>query len=307
MSYVSRSEAREQGCPACKAAPGERCVGARGKARESVHRERIEATANLTGKAAVPTLSLNGSDLIDVTGVVVGKLVGLEIDLTGDPWEGYQRGGEGEPTEGERRGAVVQAVSPNPNVLTLGEGLGEPTEDGSRLFDAPDTVREVFDFYCATVPGKANSRLTQQTRKLIKRAMEERPVDQLKTAIRGLATSDYHRTNGYLALNYAIGKTKQTETVGDRIDMMAAKAPTHVVHADGRSSLNELLASVSPEVRSLVLEDVAQVRRMHQNTTHGPTLRLGNQALERLRGKPARIEPIIGEDGKLTGWRRVGS
>ena len=40
---LSRTAARKVQCPACEAAPGERCKGARHNERESNHRERVEA------------------------------------------------------------------------------------------------------------------------------------------------------------------------------------------------------------------------------------------------------------------------
>lgn len=39
---LSRSEVRSFPCPACDAAPGARCVGARDKPRESNHQERVD-------------------------------------------------------------------------------------------------------------------------------------------------------------------------------------------------------------------------------------------------------------------------
>lgn len=39
----SRTQVRQVACPACKAQPGENCIGARGKRRLSNHREREQA------------------------------------------------------------------------------------------------------------------------------------------------------------------------------------------------------------------------------------------------------------------------
>jgi hypothetical protein len=39
---VSRTAVREWRCPACKAKPGERCRGARGRPREANHAERVD-------------------------------------------------------------------------------------------------------------------------------------------------------------------------------------------------------------------------------------------------------------------------
>jgi hypothetical protein len=40
---TSRTDALNVACPRCAAAPGEPCTGARGKVRESMHRERHQA------------------------------------------------------------------------------------------------------------------------------------------------------------------------------------------------------------------------------------------------------------------------
>ncbi len=40
---VSRVQARAVACPVCGAKPEQRCVGARGRPRESNHKQRIEA------------------------------------------------------------------------------------------------------------------------------------------------------------------------------------------------------------------------------------------------------------------------
>jgi hypothetical protein len=42
MPSRARSQARRVGCPACRARPGERCVGVRGKPRAGCHAERWE-------------------------------------------------------------------------------------------------------------------------------------------------------------------------------------------------------------------------------------------------------------------------
>ena len=43
---LSRTAAREVDCPLCGVRASERCVGVRGRPRESNHRERIEAASD---------------------------------------------------------------------------------------------------------------------------------------------------------------------------------------------------------------------------------------------------------------------
>ena len=48
IRYPSRTEVRTVPCPTCGARPGQKCIGAREKVRESNHQERVtahEATA----------------------------------------------------------------------------------------------------------------------------------------------------------------------------------------------------------------------------------------------------------------------
>ena len=175
-------------------------------------------------------------------------------------------------------------------------------ESEAKLFETPDLITEVHELYRTTVAGKQRSRLTPTTRHLIAKALDERDVETVKRAVRGLAHSDHHRDGGWTALKYAIGKVKRDETVGDRIDMMAAKAPT--TSANGRAKLSELLVNVSPGVRDVMATRIRRVREMYAYPHHEPSVEMGREALEQLRKAPARIEPII-YDGRLTGWQRA--
>lgn len=299
MAYVTRTQARAQPCPACGASVGARCVGARGRIRESVHRERMQSAAVATGAEPTRTLTLHAdAPLYDGEGQLVGRVVGVEIDLHGEP-----RGTYG----GERSGSAVlesEAVEGSASVLeadALGDGLEEP-----KLFEVPDLVAEVFECYRTTVPGKERSKLTRQTRAIIARALEVRDVDIVKRAIRGLAGSEHHREGGWLALQYAIGKVKVSEDVGDRIDMMAAKAPGRSAPAGGPQKLADLLPpGLDQAVKDMVYGDVGRVR-MAIGSTHQPTIEAGLAAQARLRGRPAQAEVVI-EAGKIAGWLRVGS
>jgi hypothetical protein len=171
-----------------------------------------------------------------------------------------------------------------------------------RLFDS-DPVAEVFEHYKVTVPGKADSRLTQPTRKLIKRALDERPIDRLKLAINGLAVSQHHIDGGWLGIQYAIGKVKQSETPGDRIDMMAAKAPAQSNSSDGGVTVDELLRTV-PSDRHWIIRDtmslvIAAIKRGER----------AEREEEMLRRSPG-VEPIIvtarvDQPPEFKGWRRV--
>lgn len=152
------------------------------------------------------TLNEKG-ELTTRSGVIIGTLVGITFDLDLAAVMG---------TIGvEQSSKKEETATPNPQ---------NAAEDG-KLFDVPDLVREVHRHYCETVPGKANGRLTTETRRMIAKALDERPVELVKRAITGLAVSPYHRDGGWLGMQYAIGKVKVGEVIGDRIDMMAAKAP----------------------------------------------------------------------------------
>lgn len=142
----------------------------------------------------------------------------------------------------------------------------EPSEENrppaDALFVAKDLTEEVFELYRTRVPGKENSRLTRETRKLIEKAISERNVELVKRAIIGLSMSDHHIDGGWTALRYAIGKTKQTETVGDRIDMMAAKAPHNAAAPNGRITVEELLKPFTGYSREKVAGLMGDVRRV---------------------------------------------
>jgi hypothetical protein len=164
----------------------------------------------------------------------------------------------------------------------------------SRLFATPDVGQEIHDFYRTTVPGKSGSRLTSEARKIIKVALEQRDADTLKRAIIGLASSEHHRDGGWLALKYAIGKVKQGEVVGDRIDMMAAKAPRGA-KGGPVSSFDAFYAALGPASKDYCNHRVVLTTRYYaegRKDAAGPYL-----ADLRRSG----VEPII-ESDRIVGW-----
>lgn len=46
---LSRTEVRYVYCPACKAQPGQHCIGKRKKVREMNHRERVQLAERMFG------------------------------------------------------------------------------------------------------------------------------------------------------------------------------------------------------------------------------------------------------------------
>lgn len=150
------------------------------------------------------------------------------------------RGGAESNAGGVQNGAQnTSQTAPEPTTKSTTEPTPSARDAQGALL--PDPVDEVWEHYCSTVPGKTNSRLTRETRKLIRKALDVRDITMVKAAISGLASSPHHVEGGYLQIRYAIAKLKQSETAEDRIDMMAARV-RRGAQANGRPSIDELLA-----------------------------------------------------------------
>lgn len=291
LGYTTRSDAREFVCPACGAESGEKCVGTRGRKRESVHRERMNTAARALRHPPIRTFTFDGSRLIGEDGSVIGQIVAGEIDVQSEELAGNLR-------RGDVDGAVVGEEHQDEK---LSQRSAE--ESPTALFDVPDVEQEIHDFYCATVPGKANSKLTKEQRKLIRKALDERQVETIKQAIVGLAQSEHHAEGGWTALKYAIGKVKVSETVGDRIDMMARKAKPQTAR-DGSRTLDGLYAKFPSDARDIVQSWIEDVRSMLRNPANRGLKTTGEARLQRLRERGIELE-IDGD--RIAGWKEVNS
>lgn len=138
---------------------------------------------------------------------------------------------------------IRQNVGPTPMTgsTDTGDGLGptpatgpyvEPSVEPSK--EPPRPIDFVWAHYQAAIPGGDKKRLTARVERVIRAALEVREPPMLCQAISGLAASEHHRDGGWLAIEYAIGKVKKGESIEDRIDTMAAKAPLDAVVGGAR-------------------------------------------------------------------------
>lgn len=286
LPFTSRSDAREFKCPACEAESGEKCFGARGGRRESVHRERIVLAAEQLGHPPIRTLHLDGNRLVDPEGGVFGVLVGAEFDVQ---WEGDG----GNLRRGEGVGNVVDFPNSSPK-NQRGGGVGEDAQ----VALLPDPVVEVWDHYTKTL-DRPKAQLTPKVRKWVADAIKSVGVDQCKLAIDGLAASEYHRTNGYVGIEYAL-RPKQNQTIESRVAFMASKAGPATSEV---TTVSELLRSVPSDRHEIIRHHVEKVYAM-QRSDREHIQNIGRDALSWLREHPPFIEPVF--DGiKLRGWRKL--
>lgn len=270
--YISRSEAQEIPCPVCGAKSGEKCVGARGKPRESTHRERWNLAAQGVGGHRMSTLTLRGDKLVAPSGKILGRLLGLELDIDGSFWEEW-----GEPTERGMEGSSSSLPPDNPTANA--QAGARPSE---QLFETPGELEQLWAHYQETVDGAPRRKLDSTRRSCIRRALKVRSLDECKRAIDGLARSSWHNGDNpdrkkYLDIQYALGQ--KSESADERIDKAALWAHT---------------ASASPDRFEQViaqLPDAAKVafRRWRQDGRFGDLKRAG-------------VIPIV-SDGAITDWK----
>jgi hypothetical protein len=169
---------------------------------------------------------------------------------------------------------------------------------GAQASMLPDPVEETWQLYVELMK-RPRAKLDRKVRKWIADAHAAVGVDQTRQAIRGLAASDYHRQNGYIGIEYAI-KPKRDETIEGRISAMAARVGDRTV-PNGQTTVDQLIARLPSEARSMVRSWMADVEAMLRSPDHAGIVATGQGSLNDLRTK-ARMEPII-EDGKITDWR----
>lgn len=291
MAYTTRSDARQYECPACGAPEGEKCRGARGRPRESVHRERWNAAANGLEHPDIRTLTLDGSRLVDQYGNVIGQVTHLEMDLQSEVLAGNLRRGEGEAVVDVGVVDVELSQTQEPSLSQRGAG-------GSQESMLPDPVAETWELY-AKLLERPRVKLTPQVRKFIANAHKAVGVEQTNQAIRGLAASEYHRQNGYVGIEYAL-VPKRGETIEGRIAMMSAKA-TDPQSGNERTTVQRLIGRLPSEVQPMVRNWVTGVEDMLRNPTNVALQQTGQGRLKDLRDK-AHMEPVI-EDGRIIDWK----
>lgn len=177
---------------------------------------------------------------------------------------------------------------------------------GGQLFDAGDPITELWDHYRQHVP-EGQKQLTAERKRELKSALKARSLEDCKLAVVGLSRSPWHNGQNdtgakYLELRYAIGKVKQAEAIGDRIDTMAKKAGTQ--SSDGTVPVRELLQTVPSGGADIVLLRMDRVRAMIEHPDDQAKHVAGVEAKRQLREAPPRCEPVVDHD-KLLGWRRT--
>jgi DNA-binding transcriptional ArsR family regulator len=179
------------------------------------------------------------------------------------------------------------------------EPSAEPsTEPGAQGALLPDPVEEVWEHYTKTL-DRPKAQLTPKVRRWIADAIKAVGVDESKRAIDGLAASEYHRSNGYVGIEYAL-RPKQGQTVESRVAFMASKAGAAISEV---TTVAALLATVPSDRHVVVHSHVDRVLAM-QRSDREHVVRAGQESLVWLREHPPYIEPVF-ENNRLRGWRKV--
>lgn len=294
MAYTSRSEAREFKCPECEAEPGHKCIGARGKVRESVHLERLKVAADSLGHGPVGGVVLTdgtGTLTDATTGRVLGRVHNLTIaaDVQGQEelWENLRRGGE-------ELGSGVELSKDQGSLSPEGSAEGQAKPQGELL---ADPVVETWELY-AKLLDRPRVKLSSKVRKWIAEAHTAVGVERTNDAIRGLAASDYHRQNGYIGIEYAI-KPKVSETIEGRIEMMATKAPA--ARANGETTVDQLIARLSSDSQVMVHQWVEEIKQWLRYRDHRGLAATAQTRINDLRER-VKIEPVI-EGDEIVDWK----
>lgn len=104
------------------------------------------------------------------------------------------------------------------------ESSGQSSSDSLRVQSETDSeISDVWSHYQQVMPNGSRYRLDTRRRRVIKRALHVRTIDQCKRAISGLAHDHWFLTRNFLDIRYALGKP--TDSPDDVIDRMAKKAP----------------------------------------------------------------------------------
>lgn len=297
-SMLSRSDVQEFACPKCGADPGDPCVGARNKVRESCHRERWQVAQRDAASSDVERMTFTVDDdgfLVSPDGAIVGRIAGmtLELDL-GVVKQGTSK--EGVVSSGEATATTTE------DQLPLEMGGSKPPEHRS------DEVDDVWQHYVATMQPR-NVTLNPQERKLIRDALKVATTDELKLAITGCRRSAFHmgqndRNRKYNRLSQIIKGRVGKETTRERIDYfidIAVKAGYSLTGVAGSASEGWVDVDALPSVHRATITDL----RRRVVLAH----RSGDTAAEVVARDELRAEgfEVVFEGDRYVGVKRVQS
>lgn len=207
---------------------------------------------------------LDAATVLSPDGEAVGRVVGLTVEWF-SPHTPLSIGGESSLS---LFGQEHPGTTPSPSL---------PTETQS-------DISVLWQHYQQTIPNGSRYKFDARRKRIIRRALEYRTVDECRRAIDGLAASDYHVQNRYLDIQYALGL--RNESPDERIDKMAIKAP----HVAGSSSVpSDEPAKLTPDQEDRLDEDVHAIQWMFEHPI-GVNLTGGEQALIRLQRYGLEIE-----------------
>jgi GntR family transcriptional regulator len=179
------------------------------------------------------------------------------------------------------------------------------TENEEQIALLPDASTEIWEHYRATIKNGNRRKLDDRRRRIIRKALGVRTVDECKRAIDGLAQSAFH--NGansdrkeYLDIEYALGK--RSESPDARIDAMMVNANV----ANDKPSSADLLSHLSLAQRERAGQLMQRVARWSHNPKHRGLKEVAQDALSQLRQEPYCIgfSPEGSENGSIA-WQRV--
>lgn len=234
--------------------------------------------------------TINDQGLLeDRDGVVIGKVVGITIDIPDVRPEPVGATG----TEGDDGGTIGGQTSLLELVPKLGEGSGGVGEKGE-----PD-VERVWAHYIAVMQPR-RTELDPGARKVIREALKVASADECCEAISGCANSRFHmgdndRSRKYNSISQILKGRRGQETTRERID--------YFINMNSGQSKHSIDPSVSSVARDRIQRRRVVVVEMYSNRHSPGAQERGVQALAWLR-EHAKEEPVV-EDGKITGWQKV--
>jgi hypothetical protein len=225
----------------------------------------------------------------DREGLALGRLTSVTIELDESPQNAAESMGLwGKSSVGEKQTSLIESVAKD----------GGPGETNA---DLPDPADDVWRHYVEVMKPR-KPELPPAERKLIRDALKVAEPNELKKAISGCASSDFHmghndRKRKYNSLSQIIKGRQGRETTRERIDYFIDLADKSGVVRDGS---NFDLSRVPSVMRATVNSQRGQVRRgLTSDDEHAQ--RMGREAAEWLRER-YKIVPVI-ENGELKGWR----
>lgn len=138
------------------------------------------------------------------------------------------------------------------------QSVGTITETAQESL-LPDPVTEVWDLH-VKLTGKTRSKLDGKKRRIITNAIKATDVERVKLAIRGHASSSFHRERGMTDLSYALA-ARGDRTIEGTIEMMASRVPANDSQRHTGMTVQELLAGYTGYNREAILGWMADVKR----------------------------------------------